>query len=76
VEVKTRSTDLFGEPEEAVDTEKVRNLLDAADAYVHQFYLGDIEKRFDIISIVGTNEQNAKVRHIEDAFDVLSGFYK
>lgn len=66
VEVKTRSTGSYGDPEEAVDRNKQRFLIRAADEYVNQKEI-DKEIRFDIISII--IEQNKQtIRHIEDAF--------
>ncbi len=66
VEVKTRSTDYFGDPEEAVTPQKARRLIRSAEAYAE---ISDIDAdiRFDIISIVIRNGK-ASVRHIEDAF--------
>ena len=66
VEVKTRATDYFGEPEEAVTRNKQRLLCDAANAYLEQHALQH-EVRYDIISIVSNNKQT-KLRHIKDAF--------
>jgi len=66
VEVKTRSTNYFGEPEESVTDQKQRFLIRAADEFVIQKEI-DKEVRFDIISIVlESNKQT--IRHIEDAF--------
>ena len=66
-EVKTRSGNGFGEPEDFVDNRKQRLLADAADEYI---YLMDHqgEVRFDIIAILFKNENNYKLNHIEDAF--------
>ncbi len=66
VEVKTRSTDYFGNPEDAVDDTKQRNLIRAAEAYVEIHDL-DMDVRYDIIAIVIKNEKY-DVRHIRDAF--------
>jgi putative endonuclease len=66
VEVKTRSSEDFGEPYEAVDPKKMRNLMLAADTYVKLFQL-DNSIRFDILSVVG-GEGCFKFEHIEDAF--------
>ena len=66
VEVKTRSTKNYGNPEEAVDERKQRFLINAINEYVLQKEI-DLEVRFDIISIV--IEQNKQtINHIEDAF--------
>ena len=66
VEVKTRSTDYFGDPEDAVTPQKARHLIRAAEAYVEQHDL-NIDIRFDIVSIILKNGK-AILRHIEDAF--------
>lgn len=66
VEVKTRSTNSYGDPEEAVTNKKRKFLVRAADAYVEQHKVNE-EVRFDIISIVVT-EKHWEVNHIEDAF--------
>ena len=66
VEVKTRQTLIFGEPENAVNLRKQKNLIHAANAYVLKNGF-DNEARFDIISII--IEKNANIiNHIEDAF--------
>ncbi|MES2428673.1 MAG: YraN family protein [Bacteroidota bacterium] len=66
-EVKTRTGNSFGEPEDFVDTRKQKLLADAADEYI---YLMDHqgEVRFDIIAILFDNSKNYKLNHIEDAF--------
>ncbi len=66
IEVKTRSTSYFGEPEDSVDRQKQRFLVRAADEYVNQKQI-DLEVRFDIISII-INSGKQTIRHIEDAF--------
>ncbi|MDX1940811.1 MAG: YraN family protein [Saprospiraceae bacterium] len=66
-EVKTRSTDLFGKPEEAITPRKERLLADAASAYMEQ--IGhDWTIRFDVISIIYYNEQHYQIEHFQDAF--------
>ena len=66
VEVKTRSTDFFGDPEEAVTKKKQKFLVRAADAYINNNKIAE-EVRFDIISIVVTGS-HWEINHIEDAF--------
>jgi len=66
VEVKTRSTAIFGLPEEAVGAKKQKNLAKAAEAYLSS-YEELQEIRFDIISIIH-QENNTTIRHIEGAF--------
>ncbi len=66
VEVKTRSTNYYGNPEEAVDEQKQHFLTRAANEYVLQKEI-DLEVRFDIFSIVIESGKQA-INHIEDAF--------
>jgi putative endonuclease len=66
VEVKTRQTDEYGDPDIAVTKKKQRMLIAAANAYISRNNL-DIETRFDIISIVFKDEEPV-IEHIEDAF--------
>lgn len=66
VEVKTRETDYFGYPEEAVDKAKQKQLQKAADSYVDANPIqGEI--RFDIVAVI-LNNQKQEIHHIEDAF--------
>ncbi len=66
IEVKTRSTNYFGEPFISVTKQKQRMLIKAAENYVIKHNL-NYEVRFDVVSIVyfkGT----PIINHIEDAF--------
>ena len=67
VEVKTRKTAAFGNPEEAVSHKKQQLLYEAATEYMHQQnYEGEI--RFDIISIVLYERLPPHLEHFIDAF--------
>jgi putative endonuclease len=66
VEVKTRATNWFGEPEFAVTKAKQRILVRAAEAYILKNDI-NMDTRFDIISII-ISPQGKSVHHIEDAF--------
>jgi putative endonuclease len=67
VEVKTRTGNSFGEPEEFVTVAKQKQLELAANEYI---YLMDFkgEIRFDIISVLFNKNSNYTINHIEDAF--------
>jgi putative endonuclease len=66
-EVKTRTGNGFGEPEDFVDNRKQRLIAGAADEYIYLMnHQGEV--RFDIIAILFRNEENYKLNHIEDAF--------
>ena len=66
VEVKTRSTNAFGEPEIAVTKQKQRFLIRASQQFIIQKDINE-ECRFDIISIIIKNGKTT-IHHIEDAF--------
>jgi putative endonuclease len=66
VEVKTRSTDYFGNPQDFVNPKKIKLLLSAIDHYVNEKDL-DVEVRFDIIAIIH-QKNTTKIEHLKDAF--------
>lgn len=66
VEVKTRSTNFFGNPEEFITKSKIKLLVTAANAYVEKNNL-DVNVRFDVIAIVKNNKQTC-IEHIKEAF--------
>jgi len=66
-EVKTRTGNFFGEPEDFVDARKQKLLVKAADEYIYLMnHQGEV--RFDIISILFDKQKNYTLKHIEDAF--------
>ncbi len=65
-EVKTRLTSYWEEPKEAVRLRKQKNIIEAADAYVHDSNY-DMEVQFDIISLTH-NGKGFELEHIADAF--------
>jgi len=67
VEVKTRSTNYFGEPFESVTQKKQEFLIEAANGYLEDNGL-DKEVRFDVISIVISGTNPPEIFHIPDAF--------
>ena len=66
VEVKTRKSVDYGDPDIAVGKDKQQMLIWAADSYVRYKRL-DVEVRFDILSIVVTDGA-PEIEHLEDAF--------
>ncbi len=66
VEVKTRSTNFFGDPHTFVSIEKQKNIVAAANEYLQQNQL-DMECRFDIIGVVMLRESHT-TNHFVDAF--------
>lgn len=66
IEVKTRTSDFFGDPQDFVSTKKIRLLVSAMDNYVIEKDL-DVEVRFDIIAVI-KNESETRIEHLENAF--------
>ena len=66
VEVKTRSNTDYIEPQDAVNWQKIRRIVVAADAYIKHFCL-DAPVRFDIIT-AGGGGGGLRVRHLKEAF--------
>ena len=66
VEVKTRSSIDFGDPQDFVNTKKIKLLVTAIDEYVNSKNL-DVEVRFDIIAVVKEGKQFT-IEHLKDAF--------
>lgn len=66
VEVKTRKSDQFGNPEMAVSRDKQKMIIRSANAYVHSKQWKG-ETRFDIISVI-LNQEDCSINHIPDAF--------
>ncbi|TLX70943.1 YraN family protein [Labilibacter sediminis] len=65
-EIKTRSTEDWEHPAEAITNAKIRFLVDATEAYIEE---NDIDKevRFDVLSVIPQGTA-WKVDHIKEAF--------
>ncbi len=66
VEVKTRSSNYFGNPQDFVNPKKIQLLVEAINEYVTSKNL-EVEVRFDIIAIL-KNKNAFEIEHLEDAF--------
>tara|TARA_B110000967_G_scaffold18325_1_gene17231 strand:- start:146 stop:508 length:363 start_codon:yes stop_codon:yes gene_type:complete len=66
VEVKTRNSDFFGDPQDFVTPSKIKLLVKAANEYMISNDL-DMEVRFDIVAII-KNKTIEKMEHFENAF--------
>lgn len=65
-EVKTRSTPEFGDPQDFVKPNQIKQLVKAVNYYVEEGEL-DVDVRFDIIAII-QNKAGTRIEHIQDAF--------
>jgi putative endonuclease len=76
VEVKTRKTEEFGLPSEAVQREKQRNLSKAALDYLRLLGNPKIHFRFDIVEVVIADgaKKPGDIRLIQNAFDLSEPF--
>jgi len=66
VEVKTRSSSDFGNPEIFVDKKKQKFLISATNAFIEKNNIAK-EVRFDIVSVLYSNN-NFTIEHLPDAF--------
>lgn len=66
IEVKTRSSNYFGNPQDFVNQKKIQLLVEAINEYVTKKDL-DVEVRFDIVAIL-KNQKEFKIEHLKDAF--------
>lgn len=73
VEVKTRNTDYFMQPFEAVDFKKQKAIIKVANAYIRSRNI-DLEARFDVISIVQSENKEQTIEHITAAFEPYLAF--
>ena len=64
-EVKTRSSDAFGQPSDAVNHKKQEKYFMVATEYLRNKRLLDCPSRFDVIEI-----ENGQINHIIDAFSM------
>lgn len=73
VEVKTRNTDYFIQPFEAVDFKKQKAIIKVANAYIRSRNI-DLEARFDVVSIIITENGEQTIEHITAAFEPYISF--
>ena len=66
VEVKSRTSDGFGVPSEAVNYFKRNKINQVASQYIKKFMLFGVDVRFDVIEVYLSDK---RVNHIESAFD-------
>ena len=68
VEVKTRSSLDFGQPEEFVTPGQARKIYDAAEEFIFSTdWQGHV--RFDVVSVLMKGEECLEIEHFEDAIN-------
>ena len=73
IEVKTRHSDKFGLPSEAVSAFKQRQISKAALVFLKENHLLDKKSRFDVVSIIYAQEL-PKLDLIKNAFELDEKF--
>jgi putative endonuclease len=68
VEVKMRTSDAFGRPEESVTPAKQQQIRKVAEGYLLKRQLGDVPCRFDVISIRPHDGAGYAIDHFVNAF--------
>ncbi len=69
VEVKTRRSDKFGYPEEAINFNKQRKIIKNALCYLAKYNLWEKNYCFDVILVSISNHKDVKrLKHIKNAF--------
>jgi len=72
VEVKTRTSEEYGRPIDAVDRKKRRLILRGAMTWLKMLDMPDITFRFDVVEVVMTTPP--EIRHIENAFQLPDNY--
>ena len=75
VEVKTRTSDIAGDPTEAVDDKKQRHITQSARLFAVKNRLENAPLRFDVISILWPDPTKPPaITHIQNAFEATGDF--
>jgi putative endonuclease len=67
VEVKTRSSRTFGNPEEAVTDAKLTHIIESAESYLQENLDFLLDWRIDVIAITKIPGQDPEITHFENA---------
>lgn len=66
IEVKTRSSALYGQPKDAVDETKQKHIYNSAEFYIYIRHLENFPVRIDVIEVY-KKQGKIKVHHIKNA---------
>ncbi len=73
IEVKSRKTERFGEPQAAVGLQKQKKISMVAQNYLKEKKLNNVKARFDVVA-VRLLPQGPKIELIRNAFESSYGF--
>ena len=68
VEVKTRKSTRFSQPEDSITPSKRKQLRRVAQGYLLRNRIQDVECRFDVLSLTYDELEGYRINHIKDAF--------
>lgn len=74
IEVKTRHSDRFGLPSQAVSRMKQRQISKAALVFLKENRLLDQRARFDVVSIIYSSKDTPQLDLIKNAFELDESF--
>ncbi len=66
VEVKTRASKDFGDPQQFLKPKQIQRIIRAVDYFLNDYNM-EVEVRFDIIAIV-LNKTETRLEHLKNAF--------
>ncbi|MCT4589951.1 MAG: YraN family protein [Carboxylicivirga sp.] len=66
IEVKTRTTDGWENPKEAITKNKIRFIVEATEAYINEMDIEN-EVRFDVVTLI-PNGDEWDIEHVDEAF--------
>ncbi|MCH5176215.1 MAG: YraN family protein [Prevotellaceae bacterium] len=66
IEVKTRSSDKYGDPQLAIDKRKMQHILTAIHKYLYQRHILNTDYQIDSIAIIYRNEHDYDLQHFAD----------
>jgi putative endonuclease len=75
LEVKTRSSDAFGNPSDAVDEAKQRLVVRGALDWLRRLGQPEIRYRFDIVEVLARDGKLPELNLIENAFHSADAYY-
>lgn len=75
IEVKTRTSDAYGFPMEAVGKRKQTKYIQIASVYTKEKSLYGRSFRFDIVEVMVSRQGQGTINHIPNAFQSIGGRY-
>jgi putative endonuclease len=70
VEVRTRTKDWHGHPFESISSVKQKKIIRAAQGYLTERDIDDIDARFDVVAVIPDEAGGFTVEFIKNAFEV------